>query len=683
MCVCWWLYQPVSYCSGIQIPPVLISGIVFTAAFILYASFYLLPTVRKFTLQWLQGISILVMITATGSFLCFIKNPHHQEDNHTSVYKQNDAIIATINEALLDKPKTYKANLSVNGIYHNKTCRPATGTIIAYFDKAGLDQSLAYGTQIVFVKAPQSIINPNNPGAFDYQRFLLFQGITAQVYLKNDEYKILSGNKGSPLKTFILHMQTYILHTIKTFIPNPKEQGVAEALLIGYRNDLDKQLVQSYANTGVVHIIAISGLHLGMIYGFILLLFSPYKRKRWYRFAMPVTALFVIWMFTLLAGAVPSILRSAVTFTFIPLGVLINRKTNQYNTLAASAFCLLLFNPYYLWDVGFQLSYTAVLSIFLFVKPIHNLLYIKNRILNNIWLSACVTLAAQILTLPVILYNFHQFPALFLLTNLLVLFLSEVILFALLFLVLIGLLTPIAAITGKITQAMIWLMNSIIEYTEKVPSSVWKGIKTDAVQAWLLYLFIILIVLWLLYRLPKLFVYSLMILAILFAYTSIDVWQKNHQRKLVVYSVQKHTAIDIITGRKALCLYDDKLVSDITALNFTISPAHTFYRINDTGYSVLPGENNLSFHIKDKTIIIVSQPVQKGSLSHKIKADMVIITNNPRLYMNDVLIMIDCKTVIADSYTSLYKLKKWKETCDSFHIRFHSIAQQGAFVADL
>lgn len=663
--------------------PLFISGFVFVIALFLYVSFYFLSPFRKFSLQWLQGISVLLMIMATGSLLCFIKNPHHQKDNYTAVYRNGDAIIATVNEGLLDKPKTYKANLAVNGIYHNKTYLPASGTIIAYFNKDSLDASLAYGTQVVFIKASQNIINSNNPGAFDYRRFLLFQGITAQVNLKSDEYKIVANDKGSSLKTFILHLQTYILHTIKTFIPNPKERGVAEALLIGYRNELDKQLVQSYANTGVVHIIAISGLHLGMIYGFILLLFSPYKRKKWYRFAMPLTAIFIIWMFTLLAGAVPSILRSAVTFTFIPLGILINRKTNQYNTLAASAFCLLVVNPYYLWDVGFQLSYTAVLSILLFVKPLHNLLYVKNKIMNNIWLSVCVTLAAQILTLPVILYNFHQFPALFLLTNLLVLFLSEIILFALLFLVIIGLLTPIADITGKVIQAMIWLMNSIIEYTENIPLSVWKNIKTDVAQAWLLYLFIILLVLWLLYRLPKLFVYSLMILVVLLTYTSIDVWQKSHQQKLIVYSVQKHSAIDIVTGRRALYLYDDKLPSDLTALSFTIKPAHTLYRINDTISSVLPGKNNLSFHVNNKTILLLSQPVPKDLLSHKIKADIVIITGNPKLYMSDVLTVIDCNIIIADNGTSTYKLKKWKEACDSLHIRFHSIAQQGAFTADL
>ena len=211
---------------------------------------------RNLVRQWLQGIAILVMIIAAGSLLCFIKNPLHQKGNYTNVYKTGDAIVATVNESLLSKPATYKANVAINGIYHNKTYLPASGTLIVYFDKKNLDTSLAYGSQIVFIRSPQQIINPNNPGAFNYGRFLLFQGITAQVYLKSNEYKIVADHKGSSVMAAILRLQVYILTTIKTFIPNQKEQGVAEALLIGYRNDLD--------NCNLCNHIAIPALYISL-----------------------------------------------------------------------------------------------------------------------------------------------------------------------------------------------------------------------------------------------------------------------------------------------------------------------------------------------------------------------------------------------------------------------------------
>lgn len=183
-------------------PSVSLTG--FLIAFCTYALFKLLPSAKKFNRQWIQGIAVMMMILATGSLLCFVKNPLHQKDNYTTIYKEGDAIVATLDEALLTKAKTCKASATINGLYHNKTYLPATGTIIVYFDKTGLDASVAYGTQIVFTKSLQAIANTNNPNAFNYQRFLLFQGITAQVYLKSYEYKILAANKGFHIKTWIL-----------------------------------------------------------------------------------------------------------------------------------------------------------------------------------------------------------------------------------------------------------------------------------------------------------------------------------------------------------------------------------------------------------------------------------------------------------------------------------------------
>jgi competence protein ComEC len=167
-----------------------------------------------------------------------------------------------------------------------------------------------------------------------------------------------------------------VISTLKKYIPGDKESGLAEALLIGYKDDLDKNLVQSYSNTGVVHIIAISGLHLGIIYWLLLAVTKPLKQNKklvWLRLLLTISAL---WAFTLLAGAQPSVLRSAIMFTIIAIGQLAARKGSIYNTMALSAFVLLCINPFWLWDVGFQLSYTAVLSIVVFFRPVYNWFYL-------------------------------------------------------------------------------------------------------------------------------------------------------------------------------------------------------------------------------------------------------------------------------------------------------------------
>ena len=660
---------------------------VFMAAFVVgllvYLSFLFLPAYKVFQLQWLRGVWVLVLVMACGGMLGYIKNPLHQHDNYTSVYQDGDGIVATVSEALLNKPKTYKANARITALYRNKTYLPVTGTVIIYFNKDGINKQLQYGSQILFTRSLQSIKNTGNPGSFDYHRFLLFQGVTGQVFLKSNEYRILRGTDASSLQTFLNAIRRYVIQTLQTYIQGKDEQSVAEALLIGYRNDLDKQLVLSYSRTGVVHIIAISGLHLGMIYGFILLLFSRFKNRKWHRFVVPVIALLVLWLFTLIAGAVPSILRSAVTFSFIAIGMFINRKTNIYNTLAASAFCLLLFNPFLLWDVGFQLSYTAVLGIVLFSAPIANCLYFQNKMLNAIWQMISITLSAQILTLPVILYNFHQFPLLFLFINLIVIPLSEIILFVLLFLVLAAKWASLAWLTGWLAQGLLWLMNSVIIHTARLSFSVWTNIKTDVAQAWMLYVIIVLLALWLLYKLPKLLLYSLAMAVVIAVYTSVDIGRANHQNKLIIYNINKHQAIDVVNGSNAYCFYDEGLPEDIQANSFYVNPCHTLFRVKKGSYQSLSAMGNKVIHANGKTILFITQTFPQPHTKAKIKADIVFVTNNAKLYVSDLSKWVDCSLFIADNNISAGKLKHWKQDCESLHIRFHSISQQGAFVMDL
>ena len=351
--------------------------------------------------------------------------------------------------------------------------------------------------------------NNGNPGAFDYNRYCLFQDITYQVFLRKDQYFVLADKNRNWLQQKLFEIRNSTIQTLQHYITGEKEQGVAEALLIGYRNDLDKDLVQAYSNTGVVHIIAISGLHLGMIYGLLFYIFSFFKRYKWVHLLKPFIILFVLWAFTLIAGAVPSILRSAVMFSFIVIGEVINRKTNMYNTLAASAFCMLVYDPFVLWDVGFLLSYAAVISIITFMQPVYRWLYFQNKILDKIWRLSSVTISAQVLTLPIVIFYFHQFPNYFLITNLLVVPLSGLILYGEILLLCVSFIKVLATVIGKILYWLILFMNTFIEHINNMPFSVWNNLQINILQTWLLYGFIIAVCIWLLRKSSKAFIISL------------------------------------------------------------------------------------------------------------------------------------------------------------------------------
>jgi len=282
------------------------------------------------------------------------------------------------------------------------------------------------------------------------------------------------------------------LQTIKKYIPQQESQGIAEALLIGYQDDVDKELLQSYSNTGVVHIIAISGLHISMVYALLVKFFIPFKRKKFIStWVQPFFILLAIWLFTLVAGAAASIVRAAVMFSFITIAQLLLKKHSIFNTLAASAFCMLVYNPFVLWDVGFQLSYAAVCSIIIFQKPLYHLLYFRNKIADTLWKLNTVTLSAQLLTLPFILFYFHQFPNYLFIANLIAVPLSGFILYGEITLMALAWFPPLAKITGIAMSYLIHVMNACIHFIEKLPFATTQNIAFDLPQALLLTAFII------------------------------------------------------------------------------------------------------------------------------------------------------------------------------------------------
>jgi competence protein ComEC len=637
---------------------------------------------RLYSVRWLPGIGINFLFLGLGGILAIHNNIENDTGWVGKHYKEGDAVIVTIMEPLVDKPKSYKALARIESVISHEKTFEVKGDLLVYFQKDSLKPSLQYGSQLLTSKPLQPIRNSGNPGAFDYKRYCAFQDIHYQSFLKPGDFTVLATTKTNWLHRSLIATRAWVLDVLRKYIPGKNEVAVAEALLIGYRDDLDKELVQSYSNTGVVHIIAISGLHLGMIYGMLVWLFAPFKHRKWARIAKPIFILFVLWTFTFIAGAVPSILRSAVMFTCIVLGESLGKKTSIYNTLAASAFLLLLYNPFYLWDVGFQLSYTAVLSIIVFHKHVANWFWFGNKILSGIWKMTAISLAAQVLTLPVVLFHFHQFPNLFLLTNLIVVPLSGIILFAEIFLLILSFTPFLANYSGEAVEWMIGMMNALIERTDRLPFAVTDGIQVTILQSIFIYGCIIFASLWLFLKNKRMLVAAGLSLLGYVALRSIDMIRVNRQQKLIVYNIPQHTAIDIVEGDRYMFYGDSTLLEDDQLRNFHLRPSRIVNRVSAGPLSkVMAGKNIISSG--NRKIVIVDQPVSTITPQEKIKADAIIITGNPRLYISQLAELYDCDLLVFDATNPLWKIQLWKKDCDSLHLRHYSVPEQGAFEMDL
>lgn len=634
----------------------------------------------KYYNSWINGLAFNIIFVAFGILLIWFKQTPHHSNWAGHFYKEGDVVQLRLLEPLSEREKTYKALSEITVIYHNQKARKVTGKAMIYFRKDSIAPALQYGDVIVVRSNLQEIKNAGNPGGFDYKRYALFNGITHQLFVKSNEYKKLQQQQTSTFYKTMFQLRSYILQTIRKYVKGDREQSIAEALLIGYRDDLDRDLVQAYSNTGVVHIIAVSGMHLGLIYGLLMFLFKRFNRNRRMKFVRAILVIVLLWLFSLLTGASASVLRAVIMFTVIVGAEVLDRKGNIYNSMAASAVVLLLFNPFILWDVGFQLSYAAVLSIVLFMKPVYNWFAIQNKSLDWLWKLNALSLSAQILTLPLCMYHFHQAPTLFLITNLVAVPLSSLVLYALILLMIISPLAILANATGWLITKLLWLMNQFILWADHFRFAVIDGIQHLPIQTILLYVIFATAGIWLIEKNKTALRWMLGCVVCFFAVQSFYRYQTMQQQKLVVYNLSQHTAIDFMLGNQYYFAGDSVLLQDGFLRNFHLKPSRIAHRTYHQP-NINPNTNS-AWTINNKTILHINQSYRYDS-TVKIKADVVIVSQNPKLYLNQLQKTINCKLIVFDSSNPQWKLKYWKADCEKLGINYFCTSEQGAFVMSL
>lgn len=652
----------------------LLTGCLLVCGIIVY---FFLPDKRKFQFSSVNGLFVYLVLFIIGAVLTWTKDIRHNEKWIGHFPHKDSYFMVRLLEPLVEKENSFKALAEVKAIASGKQQQKTEGKIIVYFKKDSLLQSLNYGSQILFNKTLQPIKNSGNPGSFNYQQYCLLHGITYQVYLAKNEFAVLPQKNVSTFQSFLFKTRIAVVRILREFIKGYKERGLAEALLIGYKDDLDKNLVQSYSNTGVVHIIAISGLHLGLIYWLLLFLTRPLRKKKqlaWLRF---LTIASCLWIFSLLAGGGPSVLRSAVMFSCIAFGEVLNRKSSVYNTLSLSAFILLLWNPFWLWDVGFHLSYAAVLSIVIFFRPIYNWFYIPNKPMDWLWKLNAVTLAAQILTLPISIYHFHQFPVLFLVANFIAVPISSLILIGEIMLVVFSFITPVAKVIGWLLQQAILFMNFFIEQLNELSFAVWNHLSISISQTVLLLAFIAAISYWLMEKNKKAIWPAFACLAAFIFLRSFSFLQANGQKALIVYNVPKHQAIDIVQGRKYLFIGDEELVQDDFIRNFHLQPSRIMHRTRYSA-SIPQTINNFQFH--GKNILVIDSMINFKKHEPRPLVDVAILSKNPKLYLGNLIKSFQIKQVVIDGSVPAWKASLWKKDCDSLDLACHDVTENGAFV---
>ena len=640
----------------------------FLNVFIILSIFLL--TIGFFTLKkpLYFGITTYLMAFCLGTITHIVHTDSFQKNNYihsTEVYEKPQLLQLIIREKL--KSSTF--NDRYIAIINQIGTAQSSGKIILNIHKDSLNHELETGT---FLKVKSVLIRnkkPNNPNQFDYSTYLEQKQIYAQLYLDTESIHI-----GTLLKKdiwlYISKLRTTIIHNLEKNNFSKKELSVAIALIMGQRQDISPEIVQDYQYAGAIHILSVSGLHVGFILLFLNFLLKPIPNTKKGALVKLLIIITSLSLFALIAGLSPSIVRSVTMFSFIAIGYYLRRTVNIYHTLLVSILLILLFQPSFLFDVGFQLSYIALFFIIWFQPLLAHLWSPKSRFNKYIWGALTVSFAAQIGTLPLSIYYFHQFPGLFFITNLIIIpVLSFIMVLGVLVMVLAA-FNYVPLVLAKPLEWSIWLLNKVINTIASFEQFVIHAIPLNFALLISSYFLIIATIVW--FKKPnfnKLLVVLLAVIAFQIAFITTH-WNLQNQKEWIVFNQKRSTLITERSGENAI------LFTNETKINSNKNNALQSYLVNN--FSKLREERklkNIAYFNGNKIIILDSL----GLYPKDIKPDIVILTQSPRINFNRMLTLLQPKIVVADGSNYKSIQKNWKESCLKQKIPFHATAEKGYF----
>ena len=643
--------------------------------------FSLLNEAKRYRFQFVRGLFITFVLMAAGAFFVYQKDIRNNPCWYNKNSKDAAVYVLKIEEPVVEKAKSIKAICTVEKVITDSQIIETRGKVLVYFKKSDTAAALQYGDKIIIKKQFVNLTNSGNPYAFDYVTYMSREQIYQQIYLDNNDWRKVGENGAQPFKKLLFSVRSHVINIINKYISGDSEAAVAKALLVGYKVDLDKDLVQAYSNAGVIHLIAISGLHLALIYGLLFFITGKLPFFRNHFQSRIVVIIFCLWFFALLTGASPSVLRAAVMFTFISIGLLSGKRSSIFNSISLSAFILLCSDPFILWNVGFQLSYSAVLGIVICQRSIYNWLLFDKKIPDYAWQLVSVSLAAQVFTIPLCLYYFHQMPLLFVLANLAAIPLCTLAIWSCILLISLSPFAPIAFYAGKMASAFLWLMNESVLSINKIPFSLWKNISFNIYETLLLFIITIGLIRW--FFTKKLLTLQLSLFAILSLgfLRGLDQWKAFNQQKIIVYNIPKHSTIDLIKGNYYSSISKEALRPDSLLTAYNINPSRSSFRIfserkiSDSQLKNFIQVNDTKFLLLDSTL--------KFEPSVPIPLDFIIVSNGAHFKMSDLIQNFSFGQIIFDASNPAWKIRQWKKECEELHLRFHDVSTQGAFVANI
>lgn len=612
----------------------------------------------------------LVALFIFGAWVYQLHQPINHSTHYSHQYLSNEKSIFQLKIKSQLKPDLFneKYIASIQSIDGNET----TGDLLLLIAKDSIASGIEVDEQLLIPTEFQELPTPKNPYQFDYAAYLNQLGIYHQLRLNKEEiitqYKgksTLRGKAFSIRKMINLHLEEH------GFNGNPL--ALINALLLGQRQELSQEVYTDFAAAGAVHILAVSGLHVGIIMLILQFFFKPLERFPKGKTLKICCVVLCLWIFAVIAGLSPSVLRAVTMFSFLAYAMESNRETSTFNTLLASAFLLLTLNPNLLFHIGFQMSYLAVFAI-IWINPMLQKLYRpKNYVDRKLWEITTVSFSAQLGVSVLSIYYFNHFPGLFFVTNLVVLPFLGLILGLGILIILLAVIKALPAILVEGYSALLESLVYFISWVASQRSFHFDQLSFSKPQVFLFYILIITGVIVLQKFSGKRFIYfltSIICLELVFIWDKLE----GAQQELVVFHKSRNSLLGIKEGNhlQLFSNLDREQIETENLIKNYQNKAKIKQVTTDTIRETLMYDN--------KTIVIIDSLSVYPST--KSGVDLVILRNSPRIHLERMIDSLKPKTILADGSNFTSYVNRWRETCEKRKLPFHHTGKEGAFILD-
>jgi competence protein ComEC len=661
----------------------------FIILYCIYAALVILIQQKlPYRLRWISGVVLIIFFLLSGYQLTVLKDSANQTDYFGKFTSQKGMFVCTLTEPIQEKDKTYKAIIEINSFKDSAMWHETSGSAIIYFEKDSLSQQLKYGDNILVSGNFNPVNPPMNPGEFNYKAYLKHRSIEYSAFIKEGSWKMISSDNGDPILKYAYSLRKKLLTILDKSEMSGREYGVISALLIGYTDKLDPDLIKDYQGSGAMHILSVSGMHVGVIYLVLNFFLFFFDKFRYGRVPKAVILILFVWCYAILTGLSPAILRAATMFSFIALGNAAKYPPNIINTVASSAFTLLVFNPNFLFDVGFQLSYFAVIGIVMIYPYIYKSWGSQYWLVDKIWSLIAVSIAAQLVTFPLSMYYFHQFPNYFIMTNIAAVPLSALVIYLGIAYLIFYSVPWLSHVLSKALTYSLQGLNNSISFIEGLPYSVSRAVSITGFEMILIYLVIVTVSIFLIVKKPRMLMAVLVILLVFMCSVSFHSFHIANQKKIIVYNISRHTAIDFMDGNECYFVTDSSLQNDSKKQEFHLSNSRIQYHTNVVGFSLLNKDsvnhiqnvfykNQEFIYFAGKKMVIVNKAETN---SKQIHVDFLLLSNNPKVSMDILLKQYKPGLVIMDASNYPKNIDLWIYQCRQRNIPYYATTRSGALV---